>query len=333
MRPHGSILALSVLALILAACGSTGAASPSAAPTVAASGDTTAARCPTAPTPTSMEGWSGPAEVPTVFPLLASDRITCGPARVLLSLLDAENRPVASPDRTLSVAFYDLGKDPTTPVSTVDGVFTWAVEGQRGLYILDADLPEAGTWGAEIHTQAPGAPAETIRATFEVQDRSTLVQVGDPAPATDTPTLADVGGDISKISTDTSPDPAMYETSVADALAAGKPFVLVFATPKFCTSAQCGPTLDRIKPIAAAHPDVTFINVEPYQLQDVDGQLQPILDANGQLQATDVTDAWGLYTEPWIFAVDGSGTVRGSYGLIATEDELTKAIATITGPS
>ena len=30
--------------------------------------------------------------------------------------------------------------------------------------------------------------------------------------------------------------------------------MLVFATPKFCTSAQCGPTLDRIKPIAAAHP-------------------------------------------------------------------------------
>ena len=58
-----------------------------------------------------------------------------------------------------------------------------------------------------------------------------------------------------------------------------------------------------------------------------------MLDANGQLQATDVTDAWGLYTEPWIFAVDGSGIVRGSYGLIATEDELTKAIAKITGGS
>ena len=39
----------------------------------------------------------------------------------------------------------------------------------------------------------------------------------------------------------------------------------------------CGPTLDRIKPVAAAHPDVTFINVEPYQLKLVDGQLQPVL--------------------------------------------------------
>ena len=152
-------------------------------------------------------------------------------------------------------------------------------------------------------------------------------------PSTDTPTLADVGGDVTKISTDPTPDPAFYQTSVADALAAHKPFVLVFATPKFCTSAQCGPTLDRLKPIAAAHPDVTFINVEPYQLHDVDGQLQPVLDANGQLQATDVTDAWGLYTEPWIFAVDAKGVVRRSLELIATDGEMQDAITAITSGS
>ena len=114
------------------------------------------------------------------------------------------------------------------------------------------------------------------------------------------------------------PDPAFYQTSVADALAAHKPFMLVFATPKFCTSQQCGPTLDQFKPIAAAHPEVTFINVEPYQLKDVDGQLQPVLDANNQLQATAVTDEWGLLSEPWIFAVDRDGVVRGSYELTIT---------------
>jgi hypothetical protein len=77
---------------------------------------------------------------------------------------------------------------------------------------------------------------------------------------------------------------------------------------------------------------VTFINVEPYQLQDVDGQLQPVLDANGQLQATDVTNAYGLYTEPWIFAVDGDGIVRDSFELIASDQEIQDAIATITKP-
>ena len=35
---------------------------------------------------------------------------------------------------------------------------------------------------------------------------------------------------------------------------------------------------------------MTFINVEPYVLEDVDGQLQPVLDANQQLQAAPATD-------------------------------------------
>jgi hypothetical protein len=329
MRPHRLLLALASVALVVAACGSSTAPSPSAA----AASTSANARCATSLEPSSMDGWSGTQQTPTVFPLLISDHITCGRVRILLSLLDSKNVPVAAPDRPLSVAFYDLAKDPNTPVSTVDGTFTWAIEGQRGLYILDANLPTAGTWGAEIHTQAPGGPAETVRATLQVLDDSSVVKVGDAAPANATPTLADVGGDVAKISTDTTPDKAFYETSVADAIAAHKPFMLVFATPKFCTSAQCGPTLDRLKPLAAANPNVTFINVEPYQLHDVDGQLQPVLDANGALQATDVTNAWGLWTEPWIFAVDGKGVVQGSFELIATDDEIQHAIDTITSGS
>ena len=82
-----------------------------------------------------------------------------------------------------------------------------------------------------------------------------------------------------------SPDPAFYEIVGRRRPRRGRPFVLVFATPAFCQSAQCGPTLDRIKPVAAAHPDVTFINVEPYQLEYIDGRLEPVLDANGHLQA------------------------------------------------
>ena len=153
-----------------------------------------------------------------------------------------------------------------------------------------------------------------------------------PKAACELGAVADVGGDVSKISTDPTPDPAFYQTSVADALAAHKPFMLVFATPKFCQTAQCGPTLDLLKPVAAANPDVTFINVEPYKLQDVDGQLQPVLDPNKQnsLIATDVTDEWGLLSEPWIFAVDRDGIVRGSYELTITDAELNEIIPVIT---
>lgn len=339
MRPPIRSLTLSAIvlvALVVTACGGGGASvaptggPSSAAPSAGASG--AAATCPTAPAPGDLSAWGPPATGPALIPLLVTNYVTCGQARILTLYLDASNNVASAPDRTMTVDFYNLGRDPGAVAASATGTFVWTIQDERGMYILDVALPEAGTWGAEFRTEAPGSAAETVRLTFEVHDSSPTVAVGSKAPATDTPSLADVDGDITRISTDANPVEAFYETSVADALAAGDPFILVFATPKFCTSAQCGPTLDRLKPIADAHPQVTFINVEPYKLQVVDGQLQPELDASGGLQAADATRAWGLLTEPWIFAVDGDGVVRGSYELIATEAELESAIEAITAP-
>ena len=277
-----------------------------------------------------MAGWGPPACSPKLIPFLVSNYIARGHARILFLYLDAANNVASAPDRSAKVSFYDLGRDPDKVAATAEGAFLWTIQDERGMYIADVDLAEAGTWGAEFTTEAPGSPAETVRLTFDVHDASPTVAVGEPAPASDTPTLDDVGGEAKRISTDAEPDPAFYTTSVGDAIAEHKPFVLVFATPKFCTSAQCGPTLDRLKPVAAAHPDVTFINVEPYKLQEVDGQLQPVLDANNALQATDITNQWGLLTEPWIFAVDRAGIVRGSYELAISDAELDQVLAEIS---
>ena len=319
--------ALVAVALLAAAC-STGGAIPPAASS-AASADPSAA-CPAAPQPAAdaLAEWDPSGQSPTVIPLIVSSRQVCGENRFLFSFL-RDNLPAAAPDRTSTVTFFNLGRDAATPVATAGTEFVWAIEDERGLYVASATFPESGRWGAEFTTEAPGSASETIRVQFDVQPDSPTVAIGDPAPATDTPTLDDVGGNLAAISTDEEPVPAFYETSVADALDAGTPFVLIFATPKFCTSAQCGPTLDRIKPIAAAHADVTFINVEPYQLELVDGQLQPVLDESNQLQAAPATVEWGLLTEPWIFVVDGEGIVRGSFELIAGEAELERAIAEV----
>ena len=136
----------------------------------------------------------------------------------------------------------------------------------------------------------------------------------------------DVGGDVEKISSDTSPDPDFYKVSEDQALADHKPFALVFATPKFCTSQLCGPQLDTVKNIAKSYPGVTFINVEPYKLEETDGQLQPVLDANGQLQPVPAVDAFGILSEPWLYVVDRNGVVAGSFEGVFAESELRAAL-------
>ncbi len=277
-----------------------------------------------------MTGWELPAQTPTLTPFLVTNAVACGQSRILFLYLDAKNEPTSQPDRTANVSFYELGRDLNKAVVSADATFVWTIANERGMYVVDVDLPEAGTWGAEFTTEAPGVAAETVRLTFTVRDSVPTVRIGQRVPASKTPTAADVGGDLTKISTDKAPDPAFYSMSVADAVAARKPFMLIFATPKFCASAQCGPTLERFKAIAAAHPEITFINVEPYQLEVVDGQLQPVLDVNSQLQATAVTEQWGLLSEPWIFAVDRDGIARGSYEVTITDKEVESIIPVLT---
>ncbi|MBA2300706.1 MAG: hypothetical protein H0W22_08055 [Chloroflexi bacterium] len=330
MIPRSLLAVVAALVLAGAACGP---GTPGASVPASPSGSAATATCPTTPAPQGTpDGWDPGAQDPSIYPQIINPpgTLACGPNRLMFSFLDAQNLPVASPDRTVDVALFDLGADPSTPVLTGTATFIWAIEPTVGVYVFEAEIPAAGVWGAEFRTAVADAAPETIRVGFDVQPESTVLAVGEKAPSVKTPTLADVGGDVAKISTDDAPVQAFYETSIDEALAAGKPFVVVFATPKFCRTAQCGPTLDRVKPIAAAHPGVTFINVEPYQLEPVDGQLQPVLSGQPpDLTAAPATDAWRLRTEPWVFVVDRDGVVTASLMLIFSDEELEAAVAAV----
>jgi hypothetical protein len=280
-------------------------------------------------------GPTGPSEAgagsPSVLPVIVSAQQVVGPDRFVFSFLDPRtNLPAATPDRTASVAF--IGPGESGPGTSYPATFVWGIEGSRGDYVANVEFSAAGDWTAEFSTQPAGGAQETIPFQFQVQETGVTIAIGQQAPASRTPTAADVGGDLAKIATDPSPDPSFYQLSVDQALAQHTPFVLVFATPAFCKSAQCGPTLDRVKSVAAASPsNVAFINVEPYKLQYLDGRLQPVLDAQDQLQAVDAVNQWGLLSEPWIFTVDATGVVRGSFEGVVGVDELKAAIAQIAG--
>jgi hypothetical protein len=304
------ILLVLAATLIVAACG--------ASPVVSPAGSSGA--------PSALAGQSSA----SVIPVIVSSRQVPGPNRFVFSFLDPErNVPAGSPDRKASVAFVGPGE--TQPGPATEATFVWAIEGERGDYVANVELGPPGDYKAVFITEAPDSPQEAIGVDFQVSDSSPTIAVGAKAPATDNPTIESAGS-VDKISTDQTPDPSFYEQTVADALAKHEPFVLVFATPAFCKSAQCGPTLDRIDAVAKASPkDVTFINVEPYQLQYTEGRLQPVLDANDQLQPVDAVNTWGILSEPWVFTVDKDGVVRGSFEGVVGEDELKTAIGEIAG--
>ena len=298
----------------------------SAAPSGPGSSGGTA--CATAPAVADdLAGWGPPTTAPAVFPTIIAipGQLACGPTRFLFTFTDADLRPIGSPDRAVKLDLFNLARDPEKPIASVDGTFIWAIKDERGIYYANVDFPEAGRYGAQFTTSEGGGAPETLRLTFDVQPSAPGVHVGDKAPSSATPTLESVGGEISQISTDPTPEPASYETSLDEALAAKEPVALIFATPAFCTSAQCGPTLDAIKPFVDRYPTVRFINVEPYKLKLVDGRLQPDFGPGNALQPTEMSDQW-ILVEPAVFVIDREGIVRSQFDLIFSEQELTTAL-------
>ena len=274
----------------------------------------------TQPTPNFTLTPVGSQPAADILPIFVSSEIVPGRNRFVFSLTDGQRNLIASPDLHVQLELFSRDGDQGTKLADVPAEFIWAVEGERGLYVAYPEFPSAGRYGFRFLANREGEPVMTVRADFDVAAEGTTPAIGEPAVPSDTPTADDVGGDLSRISTDESPDPSMYEISVAEAIEAGEPFVVTFATPKLCTSRVCGPTLDTVKAVKADYPDLRFIHVEPYELEN-----------QTELTTMPWIDEWGLPSEPWVFVVDGEGNVTAKFEVIPGEGELRDAIDQVVG--
>src|SRR5262249_60062163 len=109
-------------------------------------------------------------------------------------------------------------------------------------------------------------------------------------------------------------DPQWHQPGIADATAQGKPQVIVFATPKFCTSRVCGPVVDVVRTLLPAYgKQVVFIHQEIWQ-------------GSSPQQFSPTVEEWNLRSEPWIFVVDGQGMIRAKFEGLTTQRELAAAV-------
>ena len=263
------------------------------------------------------------------MPIVVSTELAVGPNRFLLNLVDRQNQPQAAASRPAMLDFYDLATSTTSPAVSLAGTYLTILPALPGIYRAQVDFATAGEWGLEVRTTETDGSQRTGRLAFPVRETSSTPQIGSAAPATETPT-ADSADEIARISTDRQPDADFYTASVSQALADHRPFLLTFATPAFCRSATCGPALDVVKGVATEFKDtVTFIHVEPYELELTDGQLQPVFDANNAPIPIQAVLDWGLPTEPYIFAVDADGKVRAKLEGVAAPEEIRAALTLI----
>ena len=274
-------------------------------------------------------GWPGSGTVvgnTDFIPIVVNAEVGVGNSRVMLELRDSAGRSLASPDLSIRESFYDLAASVDTAASQSPGTFRWLIPDTKAVYTASADFAHAGDWGIEVTGTATGKPDRTARVIFSVRETTQTPAIGADAPPSDTMTGTDPAT-IAAISTDTHPDSRFYTLSVKDAIAAGKPFVLIFATPLFCVSRTCGPALDLVKQVAPSYVGrVNFIHVEPYVLEVANGRTQQVVDALGHPQPVHAVLEWGLPTEPYVFVVDARGKVSAKFEGMAFPDELTAAL-------
>ena len=165
------------------------------------------------------------------------------------------------------------------------------------VYATDVDFPSDGEWRIAALIKQGDETTATLLPSAVVGEFTKRPAAGQKAPLIHTPTAADVGGDLSKITTRIPPD-TQNKVDYAEAL--GKePIVLLFATPQFCQSRVCGPVVDVAEQVKQLYGDkAAFIHMEIYNDNDPSKGVRP------QVRA------FHLPSEPWLFAIDRQGSDR-----------------------
>ena len=296
MRRTAALLLTSVL---LAGCGGGGGSKPAAAGTL----DDFLAR-----------------PGPDVALVQGTSDYAVGELRVSFLVIDSKARMIQRPTARVLVG-PSLDSQPVAatvarlePIG-LPGKSEAAAGGARTIYVARFRLDKPGKY--TLVAEPRGAQIQGI-ANLDVSRRPTAPAVGDRAIPSRTPTLESTNGDVAALTTATPPDLSLLRYSVRDSIHEHIPFVLVFATPKYCESRTCGPVVDVVKAVQRRFlgKNLRFIHVEIYKDND------PSQGRNRWVSE------WRLPSEPWVFLVGADGRIKARYEASVSYGELVSAVRT-----
>lgn len=245
--------------------------------------------------------------------VLVPSEVIQGPNRFAIGIFDQGGSMVH--EGQVHLHYYDLN-DPANPIFEMeaDAHAIHTPDGNVTIFAHEREF-NAGEYGVEVELTQPDGSAALNGIRFMVQPESASIEVGEQAPAVDTPTLASTGNDLSQLASAEKPNPAFYERSLAQAISSGKPTMLLFATPAFCQTRFCGPSYEIFNELHAKYGDkVNFIHVEVFT-----GLPNP---NPNNLQPAPVMLSFGLESEPWVYLIGTDGKVLYRVEGVFTINEL-----------
>ena len=199
-----------------------------------------------------------------------------------------------------------------------------------GVYRLQVDLDAPGFWGVQVTADLVDIGVVEGRTVFRVLGATEVVDVGDPAPPTPNLVRADVEAGLAPASAldsrlrsldDRDRAEVLHVTRIDESIAAGRPVVVAITTPVYCVSLVCGPLTEYLVDVASRFGDrADFAHVEVWE----DFEQQRL---NAAASAWIQTGTGG--NEPWVFVVDGTGTVIARWDNVVDPDELEAVLSAL----
>lgn len=195
----------------------------------------------------------------------------------------------------------------------------------RGVYQADeVTFDRAGIWQVDLTAEVASEGTRTASASFEVVKEPVLPYPGQRALRTENLTIgakdAPAGAIDSRAANgDPVPDPQLHAWTIADAIAQRLPVLVTFATPVYCTSRFCGPTVDEIASLEHTYRDrAAFIHIEIWR----DFQGKVINQAAADWLYRDDT-----LTEPWTYLIGSNGRILDRWGALFDPGEVSAELS------
>ena len=259
--------------------------------------------------------------------ILATKDLSVGPNRIAF-LLTSPKSLVTIP--TANVKSVYLGATESVEESVTAEFYLWPF-GSRGSYVTELSFNRPGDWRLDIDVLEEDGSTSSARIPLRVEETSVTPGVGSKPPTAANKTSRDVA-DLKALTTRSTPNPDLYELTIAEALETEQPLLVVFASPALCTSPTCGPQTETVEELKDQYKGrVNFIHVEVYDNPDeIQGDLSrarlaPIIDTWGFTQLEDYRN------ESFVFIIASDGRISAKYEGYAAKEELEKGLEKVLG--
>jgi hypothetical protein len=264
------------------------------------------------------------------------------PQRIQIGILASDTdgvRPVSG--GTIDLAFAYRGSDggaepaagPTAtaefiqvPGSADPGDTPGFTTGANGVYEAEGVVfDQPGAWQVTVTATVDGVGRQ-LATNLGVTEESPIPAPGDRAPKTENLTLDSKGvadGAIDSMAANGGEiqDPELHEWTIARAIEADRPALVLFGTPAFCTSNFCGPEMQEVQRLAREYPDrAVYIHVEIWHRYEPP-EIQEINEAAAEwlLRGQDMT-------EPWLYLIGADGVIVDRWGSLFDPEEVATAL-------